>query len=425
MKMPRISMSGHAVCAVMVCACLVPAATAAGSYTEKIFTTPDYLQTDSAYGGLPGGGSNYCGPVSVSNSVMWLADHGFAGLSPDTGDRKYDQFRVAEELGSLYMNSHNGTSAYELSNGLKNYIADSGFAYERLEYQGWRYVLPEFDTGIEVPEMDWIASGVEGLGSAWLNVGWYDYDSPTDTYTRFGGHWITLVGHGHDGQGEDPARLIAHDPAPRAGSGFSNEYVLPEEILSGTLTGATGLPRSAAGYYKMTGGMHVRSSADFGILDGVVVLTMPTPGDFDVDGDVDADDVDALCDNMGGGPGAHDLDGDGDTDEDDFVYLVEHLVEWSRPGAGGVGTKRGDANLDGYVNATDLATLAGHFGDSGPGWSGANFNCDDVVNATDLAILAADFGFQAPTSAVPEPATMGLLGLGGLVPILSGLKRRK
>ena len=62
-----------------------------------------------------------------------------------------------------------------------------------------------------------------------------------------------------------------------------------------------------------------------------------------------------------------------------------------------------------------LAILQQYFGNSGIGWSGANFNCDGVVNATDLALLAENMGFAAPTGqAIPEPATLGLLALGGL-----------
>ena len=140
--------------------------------------------------------------------------------------------------------------------------------------------------------------------------------------------------------------------------------------------------------------------------------------DVDSDGDVDVDDIETLIANLG--DVAFDLDGDGDTDEDDLIYLVENRVEWSRPGGeSGVGTKRGDANLDGYLNATDLALMAAAFGQTG-GWSAGNVNTDGVVNATDLAILAENFGFQAPAAAIPEPATIGLLALGGLA-----LLRRK
>ena len=145
------------------------------------------------------------------------------------------------------------------------------------------------------------------------------------------------------------------------------------------------------------------------------------PGDFDEDGDVDADDADILCANMGGAPDPYDLDEDGDVDEDDLVELIETLVEWDNGVDTGIGTYRGDFNLDGVVNATDLAIMKGTFGASGVGYAGGNANCDDVVNATDLAILKATFGFVAPTGGgVPEPVTIGLLSLGGL-----GLLRRR
>ena len=134
-------------------------------------------------------------------------------------------------------------------------------------------------------------------------------------------------------------------------------------------------------------------------------------GDFDQDGDVDTDDIDILCDHMG--DAAYDVDSDGDADEDDMIYLIEYLVELT-DGSGRYGTKRGDFDLNGLINATDLATMNASFGFSGKKYGEGNANCDDFVNATDLAILAANFGYIAPAGAVPEPITMTLLGVGGL-----------
>ena len=137
-------------------------------------------------------------------------------------------------------------------------------------------------------------------------------------------------------------------------------------------------------------------------------------GDFNYDGDVDLDDLGTLCDNMGGDPALYDLDGDNDVDEDDLIYLVENLVEL-QDGSGRVGTQRGDFNLNGVVNATDMAIMQSNFGLWPRQWADGNANCDDIVNATDLAILASHFGFEAPTvQAIPEPATLSLLGLSGV-----------
>ncbi|MHC4986064.1 MAG: PEP-CTERM sorting domain-containing protein [Planctomycetota bacterium] len=143
----------------------------------------------------------------------------------------------------------------------------------------------------------------------------------------------------------------------------------------------------------------------------VFVAGTAIPGDFDTDGDVDTDDIDLLCDNLG--DAAFDLDGDGDADEDDLIYLVENLVELT-DGSGRTGTQVGDFNLDGLINATDLALMNPNFGSSAMNYGDGNANCDDLINATDLAILAANFGYIAPAGAVPEPITMSLLAVGGL-----------
>ena len=156
----------------------------------------------------------------------------------------------------------------------------------------------------------------------------------------------------------------------------------------------------------------------WGVGYGVFLELWARDGDFDTDGAIADLDIDLLRDNVG--DGSFDLDGDGDADEDDLVLLVETLVEL-QDDSGRVGTRQGDCDLDGLVNATDLAVLAAGFGQAGLGWAGGNANTDDLIDATDLALMAANFGFTAPAGAVPEPMTLGLLAAGAV----SVLARRR
>jgi autotransporter-associated beta strand protein len=107
-------------------------------------------------------------------------------------------------------------------------------------------------------------------------------------------------------------------------------------------------------------------------------------------------------------------------------------------------TLLGDSDLDGQVNVADLANLAGNFGvTTGMTWLQGDFDYNDNVNVADLADLAGNFGgsivngtgtavgsaaapasLAAGAAAVPEPASLGLIGFGA-IRLLSRRTRRR
>ncbi len=78
-------------------------------------------------------------------------------------------------------------------------------------------------------------------------------------------------------------------------------------------------------------------------------------------------------------------------------------------------TYYGDANLDGFVNVTDLGTLATHWQGS-TNWAGGDFNYDGFVDVSDLGALATNW--QAGVGSAPGPGSfesaLALIGLGGV-----------
>ena len=223
------------------------------SSSQYINEIADFTQTD-VKGKNSGNGQQYCAPVAVSNSLVWL------------GDQK-DQLSLIRKLASKqYMNTSlkNGTGTTGVLRGVERISKALFGGYEYLEYEGWRKHPTSYSRGVKRPDIERLKSAVSRRSSAWVNVGWYQYSERKNEYKRVGGHWITLVG-------SNGKQLIFHDPAPRAGGGFSNEFVNYSIINSGMLVGRkSGLPTKAKGYISLERGMHIKSSADFAIIDGVV-----------------------------------------------------------------------------------------------------------------------------------------------------------
>lgn len=233
--------------------------------TTYINDIPDFTQTD-VHGKDTGNGQQYCAPVAVSNSLVWLHQQ----------TQTDEQLALIKKLASTeYMKTslQNGTGTAGLLRGVDKIVRELFGGYARLEYQGWRKHPRQYSTQVKVPQLAWLAEGINNNAAVWLNVGWYQFDSTQDEYQRIGGHWVTLVGIKL--LGTTMQTLILHDPAPRAGKTFANEHVKITALESGTLTGKKhGLPTAAKGYFLLGEGMHIKARADVAIIDGAVLLKL-------------------------------------------------------------------------------------------------------------------------------------------------------
>jgi hypothetical protein len=92
---------------------------------------------------------------------------------------------------------------------------------------------------------------------------------------------------------------------------------------------------------------------------------------------------------------------------------------------------RGDANLDGKVDINDLTVVLTNFGrTTGVTWTTGDFVGDGTVDINDLTIVLANFGGTIGSSAgamaaVPEPASLVLLGAAATAVLALSRRRRK
>ncbi|HUO07141.1 MAG TPA: PEP-CTERM sorting domain-containing protein [Phycisphaerae bacterium] len=94
----------------------------------------------------------------------------------------------------------------------------------------------------------------------------------------------------------------------------------------------------------------------------------------------------------------------------------------------------GDSNADGHVDLTDLSTVLNNFGTATLAWTSGNFDGASTIDLTDLSAVLNNFGLSnpsassetasggaTPATAVPEPTSLALMGIGAV----ALLRRRK
>jgi hypothetical protein len=176
-------------------------------------------------------------------------------------------------------------------------------------------------------------------------------------------------------------------------------FVWPEPLSPGNVFSSVELP---AGNWDLSG---LYTS-------GEIILATPYDGnngagDFNVNGQMDKDDIDRLTIALRSARDiSYDLNDDLSLDETDLRIWVQQLQR----------TWFGDANLDGQFDSTDLVqvlSVGTYEADEAAMWSTGDFNANGRFDSSDLIDALADGGYEqgprAVANVVPEPASFVML----------------
>jgi hypothetical protein len=234
-----------------------------------------------------------------------------------------------------------------------------------------------------------------------------DYGSPFDSHTIFSGGDFFFVG--------PRATDLYGGPVPLTYGNhkhFGNDPPRPGSNL---------VPDLMNGVRGIRGRRYYISPLDLAVLIDSGLPVIESPGDFNIDGIVNAVDIDLLAAAAHNEPNNlfYDLNGDGTVtfgvshpaapSASDSDVLVREILH----------TRYGDADLNGQVFLSDLTRLATNYRQTGQlGWAQGNFNGSQEAGTAanprvflgDLSVLATNWRFgvagAGSAASVPEPSNV-------------------
>jgi MYXO-CTERM domain-containing protein len=222
---------------------LWPAWVCAGGYTNKITTTPNYIQDNFGPAGddLPFDGLEYCCPTAVTMSLSYLGINGFNQIGP--ADPTTAQGLNLDEVLSGLMGTDPFNGTYSITGAIATYLSAKGIGASD-------YSLTVYDS----PTMSQLANIDQGQTVVDLGIGWYPPDG-----IRAGGHVIALDSPEVNAQGQlSPQTLAINNPDPGAIAPFADDPATSLQYMntiptSGNLTGDGALELDPAQYSDYLG----------------------------------------------------------------------------------------------------------------------------------------------------------------------------
>lgn len=257
---------------ILILLCFSPMTIYGEKYVSKIKDMPDFCQGDTRYGKLPNLGVSHCGPVAVSNALMWLSQNGFSNIykSKYVGAQKqYDMILTISSSEYMKTQKKKGTQPKQIVSGLEKFVNNSGYGVE-IETMGWRSKSKRIG---KIPDINWMLNSVKNNSNLILNIGWYIYDNANNYYHRTNGHYVTVTGFDTDG---DFPNFYVHDPANRDGLSKKTIVCTPKKLRrNAKLQLKSGKTISSEGFFELQG-LKVKKGNDLAIIDGAIAFTVFT-----------------------------------------------------------------------------------------------------------------------------------------------------